>query len=214
MSITTFFVDLDDTVYPASSGIWSFIRQRMAQYMHDRLGLSWEEIPLLRRTYFETYGTTMRGLQACFGIDEEDFLMYVHDVPVEATLAPDPQLREILSSYPQRKIIFTNADRRHAERVLKALAIRECFEEIIDIHVISPACKPQPGAYLAALRFAGETDASRCAIFEDSIRNLEPAREMGFCTVLVGSSAPEPSACYSIASLKDLPQIMSPLPGE
>lgn len=46
-------------------------------------------------------------------------------------LQPDPALRALLDSIPLPKHIFTNADRRHAERCLSLLGIRDCFDSVI-----------------------------------------------------------------------------------
>ncbi len=69
MTYSTLFFDLDDTLYPANSGLWLEIRSRMEQYMHERLGLPEDKIPELRQIYLEKYGTTLRGLQHEFQID-------------------------------------------------------------------------------------------------------------------------------------------------
>ena len=73
MRFSTLFFDLDDTLYPASTGLWHAIKERMNMFMHERLCLPEAEIPALREQYFKTYGTTLRGLQqkawrasACF----------------------------------------------------------------------------------------------------------------------------------------------------
>ncbi|MCL5611614.1 MAG: pyrimidine 5'-nucleotidase, partial [Chloroflexi bacterium] len=74
MSFTTIFFDLDDTLYPASSGLWQTLKKRMSTYMHERMGIPESEIGRLREKYFREYGTTLRGLQANHKIDEQDFL--------------------------------------------------------------------------------------------------------------------------------------------
>ena len=53
-----------------------------------------------------------------------------------------------------RKIIFTNADAKHARRVLSRLGIMRHFESIIDIHLLEFVNKPDRRAYLRALDFA------------------------------------------------------------
>ncbi|RPJ49158.1 MAG: pyrimidine 5'-nucleotidase, partial [Chloroflexi bacterium] len=63
MQYTTLLIDLDETVYPSSCGVWDAISDRMEQWMHERLGLPWEEIPTLRKELYHSYGTTLRGLQ-------------------------------------------------------------------------------------------------------------------------------------------------------
>jgi putative hydrolase of the HAD superfamily len=209
MRLKTFFIDLDDTLYPPSAGIWERIRERMSLYMLERLHIPSEDIQPIRR-FFETYGTTLRGLEVVYHIDTTDFLRFVHDVPIEDCISPDPLLRQVLRSYPQRKIIFTNADCPHAERVLAALNLRDCFESIIDIHQIHPNCKPQPEAFNTALSIAGETDPSVCLMADDSDRNIEGARAAGFFTVHVTEGDPYPSAHHHLAHLRDLPSILPP----
>jgi len=89
----------------------------------------------------------MRGLIADFDINQIDYLDYVHDVPLRDHIDPNPVLREMLLNLPQRKLIFTNADAAHAKRVLDVLDLTDCFEKIIDIHIMHPYCKPLPQAY-------------------------------------------------------------------
>jgi putative hydrolase of the HAD superfamily len=206
--ITTLFIDLDDTVYPSSSGLWDTIRDRIALYMHDCVHLSWEEIPSIRQRLLNTYGTTMRGLESEFHIDEADYLEFVHKVPLEKYIAPDPELHSALISIPQRKIIFTNADDKHAERVLNFLQISECFEAIIDIKAITPHCKPQVEAYYSALSKAG-VGAENCAMIDDSLNNLASAHQLGLYTIRVGSTDTSPQVNAGIEMLKDLPQVLN-----
>ena len=208
MRLKTFFIDLDDTLYSSNTGIWDRIRERMGLYMQERLYIPAQQVPELRRQFYTAYGTTMRGLELVYGIDIEEYLIYVHDVPIEDCLSPDPALREMLLSYPQRKLIFTNADWRHAERVLAALNLRDCFEEVIDIHRIAPACKPQPEAFRLALLEAGEPDPSACLMADDSPQNIQAAREAGFYTILVGSREPNPVADATLLTLKELPSVL------
>jgi pyrimidine 5'-nucleotidase len=136
MSYTTLFFDLDDTLYPGSNGLWALIRERMGWYMVEVLGLPESEVPALRRKYYETYGTTLRGLQIHHQVDVDDYLHYVHDLPLEQFLQPNPELRALLLSLPQQRWIFTNADADHARRVMSVLGVQDCFTGIIDIRAI------------------------------------------------------------------------------
>jgi len=205
MPYSTLFFDLDDTLYPKTNGLWGAIRERMAEYMRDRLGFPPEIIPELRRNYFETYGTTLRGLQIHHHVDPLQYLAYVHDLPLQKYIAPDPELRDLLSSLSSSKWIFTNADVDHARRVLAVLDLNGCFDGIIDVRALDFLCKPQPDAYRKALFLAGESDPGNCVLLDDSPRNLAPAKEMGFTTVLVGSLEAHPAADLVIASVTDLP---------
>lgn len=210
MRLRTLFIDLDDTLYPKESGLWSAIRQRMTDYMREQLGFPPEVIPKLRQHYFDTYGTTLRGLQIHYHVDPDRYLAYVHDLPLEEFIAPDPQLHAILSSLPQEKWIFTNADANHARRVLARLGLEDCFTGIIDVCALGYICKPHREAYLRAMRLAGADRPEECLLFDDSPRNLMPARELGMMTVLVLSG--QPVARSTVAGTKSDPS-ESTLPG-
>ncbi len=204
MRFTSLFFDLDDTLYPASSGLWNAIRDRMNTYMQRMIDLPMPEIIALRQGYLEKYGTTLRGLQAHYHVDRDDYLAFVHNLPLEQFIRPDPLLHSLLLTLPQRRWIFTNADGNHARRVLKILGVDDCFDGIIDIRAIDFACKPDRIAYERALALTGDHEPGQCIIFDDSYRNLAPAHEMGFYTILVGKNGTQPEADRTIPSLHEL----------
>jgi putative hydrolase of the HAD superfamily len=218
MEFSTLLFDVDDTLYTPGCGIWDMIGDRMDMYIHERLRMDWPDIPGLRKSLFETYGTTLRGLQHTYGIDAAEFLAFVHDVPVEERILASPELCELLLRLTPRRLIFTNADEKHARRVLKALGVESCFEDIIDIHDIAPACKPQTEAYRKALALAGGDNPGQVLVLDDSPRNLTGAREIGCSTVLVRdggiqAAGPEPGLQHSshhwdVKSLFDLPSVL------
>ena len=116
MSFTTLFFDLDETLYTKGNGLWDAIAARMNEYIQVQLNLPPEEVTKLRLHYYESYGTTLRGLQIHHQVDANDYLAYVHDLPLEDYIHPDPQLHQLLSRLSLRKWIFTNADAHHASR--------------------------------------------------------------------------------------------------
>lgn len=196
MQFTTIFFDLDDTLYPASSGLWQTLKERMSRYMVERLHIPAEDVPRLREAYFREYGTTLRGLQANYAVDMQDYLAYVHDVRLEDYIHPDPIQQAVLASLRTRNLILTNADVHHARRVLRHLCIEEYFDDIIDIHRMEPYCKPNPAAFALALQIAGESDPSRCALIDDLPPITRAAKAFGLYTILyreAASSAALPS---------------------
>ena len=211
MNWSTLFFDLDDTLYPNSNGLWEAIRVRMNEYLLDPLGFPPDETQDLTLHYFQTYGTTLRGLQINHNVDADEYLAYVHDLPLEEYLSPDVELQKMLSSLPQMKWILTNSDANHANRVLGILGLEGYFAGIIDVRALDFLCKPESGAYQRALHLSGMTDPSNCVLFEDSLRNLIPAHEIGFTTVLVGTDETHDGADYSFKNLLDLPQVVPQL---
>jgi putative hydrolase of the HAD superfamily len=198
------FFDLDDTLYPPSSGVWDAIGERIQDFVMDRLGLSHEKATQLRRRYFEEYGTTLNGLWRHHAIDPEDYLSYVHAVPLERMIQPDPVLDSMLRGLSQKRIVFTNANLQHAERVLSCLGVTAHIDAIVDLFALKMTNKPEQGAYARALDLAGETDPRACVLADDLPRNLVPARAMGMTTVLVGAAQQDGAADHRIDRITDL----------
>jgi len=181
---TTILFDLDDTLYPASSGLWPTLKERINRYMVERMGIGPEEVPQLREKYFRMYGTTLRGLQANYTINVEDYLAFVHDVRISDYIHPDPKQQQVLSQLPTRKLIVTNADANHAQRVLRALQIEEFFAAVVDINSMVPYCKPSPEAFALALKAAGESDPTNCVMIDDLPHTTRAAKALGLHALL------------------------------
>lgn len=211
MQYSVLYFDLDGTLYPNSNGLWEAIGRRMNNYLLERLKFPEDQISRIRHTYYETYGTTLRGLQINHEVNADDYLAYVHDLPLEEFISLDPGLRSLLTSLDQPKWIFTNADANHASRVLETLGVQDCFEGIIDVHALGFLCKPEKDAYERAISLVNGFNAEQCVLFEDSLRNLEPAKDLGFTTVLIGADRCPAGVNYAAKSLHDLPQIFPAL---
>ena len=174
-------------MYPASSGLWPTLKGRMTTYMVDRMQIAANEVPRLRESYFRQYGTTLRGLQAHHNIDVEDYLAYVHDVRLAEYLHPDTTQQEVLAALPTRNFIFTNADARHAGRVLRELGIDGYFIDIIDVNRMAPYCKPSQQAFELALAVSGEQQPEKCVMVDDLPHTTQAARQFGMFAVLFGA---------------------------
>lgn len=176
--------DLDETLYPKESGLMDALTKRMHCFMAHKAGIPADDVEAKRRAYYRRYGTTLRGLMEEYHINPEEYLAFVHDVDPRDFLGPSPPLADMLREIPLQKVIFTNADSAHTERVLNALQVRLQFDAIIDIQALGYTNKPDPLAYhraLALLKASGE----QCIMVEDNPRNLAPAKELGMTTILV-----------------------------
>jgi len=202
------FFDLDDTLYPPSCGVWPAIGERIQAYLMDRLGVTYEEATRIRRGYFEEYGTTLNGLWHNHSVDPSDYLEFVHAIPLENMIHPDPDLRSMLQALPQKRIVFTNATREHAERVLACLGVSSEIDAIVDLFALEMANKPDTAAYERALKLAGESDPRACVLADDLPRNLAPARAMGMTTVLVGPEQHNGSDDLHIERIADLTRVL------
>ena len=201
MPIRYLLFDLDDTLYPRSAGVMAQIGRQIRRYIVETLGLAVDEADTLARRYHHDYGTSLQGLLANHQIDADKYLAFVHNFSLDM-LAPNPALDDLLASLPVEKVIFTNADRAHAERVLQRLGIRRHFSQIIDVVAVDYVSKPNLPAYTGCLRLLNAS-ADECVMIEDSGRNLQPAAALGMVTVLV-DGAPDDRADYHIDTILEL----------
>jgi len=198
--------DLDDTLYPQGSGAWDQVGDRIDLFLHKEMGFPQGKVTALRSRLFREYGTTLRGLQSEYQVDMDRYLHYVHDVPYDDFLSPDPDLDHMLHSLPQRKVIFTNASADHARRVMTLLGVESHFEQIIDVYTVHPYCKPEVEAFHIALAAINE-DPSHCLLVDDSPANLETAQSLGIVTVSIGRHRHDGSP--HIADIKALANLLT-----
>lgn len=201
--------DLDDTLYPTESGLMKAIGERIQAYMIHNVGIPADDVSMRRRTYYQKYGTSLRGLMEDFNIDPYDFLHFVHNINPADFFGASPPLDRMLHQLPLKKIIFTNADNAHSERVLNTLRVRPHFDMIIDAHTVGYKTKPDPRAYRRALQLLG-VPGSSCIMVDDRPRNLIPAKDLRMTTILVGSGS-SPAIDYSVPTIFHVENIVKQL---
>jgi len=175
--------DLDNTLYPHHSNLFSQIDVKMTDYVSDLLSMSREEARKLQKELYLQYGTTLNGLMERHKIDPDDFLEKVHDIDY-SWLVPDPVLGAAIRQLPGRKFILTNGDRGHAERTARQLGILNDFDAIFDIIAAGLTPKPAAETYDKFVQLHG-IDGAGAAMFEDLARNLAVPKAMGMKTVLI-----------------------------
>ena len=185
--IDTWLFDLDNTLYPEESGFMQGVESRMTAFVAKVTGLEHDAAYSLQKHYLAEHGLTLKGLMLHHGVDPADFHALFHDLSLEV-LARDAELLSALSKLPGRRLIFTNADEVHAERVLKHLGLRDLFDDVFHIASFDFAPKPDPLGFQRMID-AHSLDPQATSFFEDSEKNLKPAADLGMTTVLVGPGA-------------------------
>ena len=183
---TAWVFDLDNTLYPAECDLFAQIDVRMTSFVAAHLGVDQETALKLQKQYLVDHGTTLNGLMTVHGVSPGPFLDFVHDIDL-APVAPNAELAAHIAALPGRKLIYTNGSRRHGERVVEKLGLSGLFEDIFDIAASEYAPKPFLASYERLIARHG-FDPKRAVFFEDTVRNLKPAADMGFTTVLVHSA--------------------------
>jgi putative hydrolase of the HAD superfamily len=185
--IKTWVFDLDNTLYPADSGIWPRIDERITLFLVELFGIDGQSARALHKHYYSRHGTTLAGL-----IEEqldltERFLDFVHDID-RSSLKPNPAMAHEIGRLPGRKLIFTNGSRAHAILTAKQLGFEGLFEEAFDIVAANLTPKPAEGAYDLFFERCG-VDPRAAAMFEDVTRNLAVPKAKGMTTTLVTTKA-------------------------
>jgi len=137
-----------------------------------------------------------------------DYLAFVHDLPLQDYLTPNPVLRDVIASLPTRNLIFTNADVNHARRVLTALQLDDLFETIVDVNAVTPYCKPMPESFAIAMDLADEPDPRKCVMIDDLPRTTRAALNVGMASLLYGCEDPTPDASGAFTDWNHLPLLL------
>ena len=216
---TLVLFDLDDCLYHAPA-MPVAVCHNIKAYMTTHLDVPGDQVDDLCNHLYTTHGTTLAGLVNALDhhIDFDHWHEHVHygKIDYEQHLKCDPFLVSLLKSMSPfaRKLVFTNADRKHANICLDILGIADffrddgdiiCFETLQDMAREAEAaggalaaklaaagipagrgvlCKPNPLAFEVVLDRLGAEPQST-VFFDDSVRNVASAHELGIFSVLV-----------------------------
>ncbi len=185
--IRDWIFDLDNCLYPASTGLFALIDERMGAYIQRLLDCDASEARRVQKAHFHEHGTTLAGLMKSHGVDPQHFLADVHSIPLDR-VGSDEALAAALSRLPGRRFLFTNGDAPYARRVLEAIGVHSHFDELHDIHASELRPKPDPHGYaLLCERFA--IDPAHACLVDDMAANLKPAKALGMTTVWVDNGS-------------------------
>ena len=185
--IRDWIFDLDNCLYPASTGLFALIDERMGAYIQRLLDCGPQEARKVQKAHFHTHGTTLAGLMKEHGVDPTDFLEDVHDIALDRVQC-DERLGRLLPRLPGRRFVFTNGDAPYARRVLEAIGVHHHFDDLHDIHASELRPKPDPHGYaLLCDRFG--IDPSHALLADDMVQNLRPAKQLGMTTIWVDNGS-------------------------
>ena len=177
--------DMDNTLYPESSGLGPAMRDRMNAFTADYLKVSLEEAWRLRKDNLAEYGTTLRWLQQCHGFtDTERFMEEVHPEDIGSYIEYNPDLVRMLEDLPVDASILTNSPPEHAERILGLLGIQHLFEHIFDITYNDFDGKPHESCFRKVLNTIGR-EAKDVLLIDDVPGYLIPFRELSGHILLI-----------------------------
>ncbi|KAJ7283549.1 pyrimidine 5-nucleotidase [Mycena rebaudengoi] len=177
----TVFLDIDNTLYSASTGISREMGKRIHAYF-TTLGLDDSEASALHLKYYTQYGLALRGL-ILHHDDPVDFDRKCDgSLPLEDLISPNPRLRTLIEDIDRTKTKVWALTKCHAERVLRILNLDDQIDGLIFCDYQQPnfACKPDAQFYHKALEKAGVSDPADCYFVDDSRSNVDAARALGW----------------------------------
>jgi len=197
--------DLDNTLYPATTGLGDEMDKRMTDFVANHLSVSPVEARALRRQNVKVHGSTLRWLSDSVGVDMEQFLEVVHPSDPETWIGPEQSLavQETLSSINMPASILTNSPREHAERVLRCLGVQNRFEHLFDLRWSGFTGKPARIVYERALESTGMS-ADETLLVDDVLQYLLPFRRLGGHVVQICAGGRGGAAVPCIETLHEL----------
>ena len=182
-NINTWIFDLDNTLYSADSGIFQQVGELMGKFVSKYLNINIKEAKKIQSKYYRKHGTTLRGMMDNHGVDPDTFLKEVHQLDY-SIVKPNLKLNEEIAKLKGKKIIYTNANMKHANEVLVRLELTNMFDEIFDIKMANYIPKPEIEPYEKLIEMYN-IDPKKAIMFDDIAKNLVPASKLGFTTVWV-----------------------------
>jgi putative hydrolase of the HAD superfamily len=203
--------DLDNTLYPVSSGMEDALQRRIAEYIAAFLGGAPEAALRERSDGITRHGTTLEWLIHEKGFtDIDEYYAAVHPAGEEDDLLPDPDLRPFLESVPVPKAILTNSPREHSDRILKKLGIQDLFTHVFDMRWNGNRGKPLPSAFYRALDVLGTSPAETLFI-DDYPRYVEGYLALGGRGLLLDERGAHPDFPHPrIRRLQELTAFLDP----
>ena len=191
-SFQNWIFDLDNTLYDINLGLFKKISNRITDFIMSKYSLDIDQAKKIQKEYYLKYGLTLRGLIVEKKLEPEEFLDYVHDVE-HPELEKNDQLISKIRILEGKKIIFTNATSKHAKKILKILELEDDFDQIIDIKDLEYIRKPDKRSYKKLLECLNlnKENLDKTIFFEDTVKNLIPAKELGITTVWMKNSINE-----------------------
>lgn len=176
--------DIDDTLYPKSSGLDKLIEDSISHYIANYFNLSLEEANDLCVAYYKKFGSTICGLMQTTDIKPNKFVREVHRHLDLSAIEVNVRLEKALANIHNKKYVFTNGSYCHGLRICKKLGIEKHIDGFFGAQSTNFIPKPDPRAFEEFFR-RYNIPPHEAILFDDNIKNLETINKMGAKTVWV-----------------------------
>ena len=194
--------DYDLTLYGEEERfVLNSLDHRISLFVQKVVGCDFETAHKVRTDYLERFGTTLSGLMALHHTNPEDFFDFIHEPEFLIYPKVSPEKLALLESLEGHRYVFTNGRGDWSRAGMAHMQIDSAIEDVFDLKRMNWEGKPHVSAYEKAEKWLEsrgvfckkDADKSQIVLLEDSLRNLEPAHERGWTTVLVNPNIQAPA---------------------
>ncbi|ONK61963.1 uncharacterized protein A4U43_C08F35400 [Asparagus officinalis] len=194
--------DLDDTLYPLSTGLANGVLKNIGDYMVEKLGIDRGKIAGLCDQLYKNYGTTMAGLRIFTNADK------IHAAKALSRLGLEDCFEGIICFETLNSPI--EGEPVHESNIFDIIGYSTSPNPSIELPKAPIICKPSEYAIDHALKIAN-IDPQRTIFFDDSVRNIQAGKRVGLQTVLVGKSQRVKGADYALESIHNIREALPEL---
>ena len=194
--------DYDLTLYGEEERfVLNSLDHRISLFVQKVVGCDFETAHKVRTDYLERFGTTLSGLMALHHTNPEDFFDFIHEPEFLIYPKVAPEKLTLLKSLAGHRYVFTNGRGDWSRSGMAHMQIDCAIEDVFDLKLMNWEGKPHASAYEKIEKWLesrgvlakDSLDKSQIVLLEDSLRNLEPAHERGWTTILVNPNIQAPS---------------------
>ena len=199
----TWIFDLDNTLHDAQKKIFPVVNKKINSFISRELNISVQKADKLRQNYWDKYGATLEGLIKHHKINPNKFLEETHKIiNIHELVIPMTDVKKVLSSISEKKILYTNAPINYTNKILKICQIEKFFDGIFSIEDSKFIAKP---SIFSMELFLKKYKIKEGYFVDDVKENLKTAHEFGLSTIWLTNQKESPKFIdRKISQLKDL----------
>ena len=117
-------------------------------------------------------------------------ISFINTVDFYNSFKEKPFLNKLLKKLQGQKYIFSNGNREHVKHVMNKMDLKSIFKKknIAYSELYDEKLKPNISSYKYVINKFKIQENDSVYFFEDSIENLETAKNLGWTTILIGSN--------------------------
>ncbi len=180
-------LDYDHTFYASTHPTLWELDKRINLYIHTFLNFSLEDATKLRSDLCRQYGTTLQGLQECYGTEKHHYCDFIHQVEDEFLPPPNPLLDKWLNALDVPCYLFTNARRDWVDRGFASMQVKPFAQGILDIDFMDWEGKPHVTAYHKVETYLKSIygEDLQFVFADDKVENLLTAQARHWITIWI-----------------------------